>query len=54
MGRVLHSLFVSCLARGSPALGSTGSVVGLMVTSKKAHQGAPPRLLLPVRVASHC
>ena len=50
MGRVLHSLFVSYLARGSPALGSTGSVVGLMVTSKKAHQGAPPR----TAVASAC
>ena len=50
MGRVLHSLFVSCLACGNPALGSIGSMVGLMITSKKAHQGAPPR----TTVASAC
>ena len=50
MGRVLHSLFVSCLAWGNPALGSTGSMVGLMMTWKKAHQGAPPR----TAVASAC
>ena len=33
----LHSLPGSCLARGNPALGSTGSMVGLMATSKRAN-----------------
>ena len=30
-GGVLHSLPVSCLAWGHPALGSVGAIVGLMV-----------------------
>ena len=40
---------VSCLARGNPALESTGSMVGLMVTFKRAHtKGQLPGLLLTV------
>ena len=46
----LHSLPGSCLAWGDPALWSIGSMVGLMVTSKKAYAngylpGLPPPVL---------
>ena len=45
----LSSLPVSCLAWGSPVLESTGSMVRLMVTSKRAYtKGHLPGLLLPV------
>ena len=45
----LHFLSVSYLASGYPALGSMGSVVGLMVTSKRAYiKGGLPGFLLPV------
>ena len=43
------SLPGSCLAWGNPALGSTGSMVGLLVTSKRTYtKGELPGLLLPV------
>ena len=43
------TLAVSCLAWGDPTLGSAGSMIGLMVTSKRAYsKGNLPGLLLPV------
>ena len=42
----LYSLPGSCLAWGDPALDSTGSMAGLIVSSKS--QGDLPHLLLPV------
>ena len=43
------ALPVNCLAWGDPALGSTGTIVGLMVASKRANtKGVLPGLLLLV------
>ena len=45
---MLCSLLVSCLASDSPALESAGSMVGLMVTSHRAHTKLHlPGLMLP-------
>ena len=45
----LCSLLVSCLAREDPVLESTGSIVGLMATSKRTYANmCLPGLLLPV------
>ena len=46
---MLHSLLVYCLTRGDPAMGSMGSLLGLMVTSERAYiKGHFPELLLPL------
>ena len=49
MGRVVLPPCVGCLARGDTALGSMGSMVGIVVTSKRTYINGPlPGLLLLV------